>query len=160
MFICYRLGIYLLCFADLANIKDSVYPRAFADLSSADRLGKYTTVDVEMSSHEDSSIGSDSEDDSIERTVNPTGRTRDDAEKIERSRSKSNSPSLRPPWPVPISEPLKKSDSSEHHRVEKTEEFTESYPKREKRQVGNPFNPLLPDGILYYRVTVQSHKYF
>lgn len=52
---------------DLVKIKDSEYPRSYVNASSAGRLGKYTPVDPEMSSHEDSSIGSDSEDDSIER---------------------------------------------------------------------------------------------
>ncbi|KAK9294183.1 hypothetical protein QLX08_011111 [Tetragonisca angustula] len=100
---------------DLVKIKDSVYPRSFVNASSAGRLGRYTSVDGEMSSHEDSSIGSDSEDDPIERHAATCTR-------IERSRSKNDSPLSRPSS-FSMDEPSRKPDSREIHDRDVTEEF-------------------------------------
>ena len=103
--------------------------------SSAGRLGKYTSVDAEMSSHEDSSIGSDSEDDSIERNMHAALCSRDEG-KMERRRSKSDSPLSQP---LSLFEPSRKlsRDIDEHEEAEDPEEFRS---KREDRQVGNHFN--------------------
>ena len=117
-----------LILADLVKIKDSVYPRSFVNASSAGRLGRYTSVDGEMSSHEDSSIGSDSEDDPIERHAATCTR-------IERSRSKNDSPLSRPSS-FSMDEPSRKPDSREIHDRDVTEEFCS---EGAERQVGNPF---------------------
>nr|XP_003703860.1 PREDICTED: uncharacterized protein LOC100879678 [Megachile rotundata] len=74
---------------DLVKIKDSEYPRSYVNASSAGRLGKYTPVDPEMSSHEDSSIGSDSEDDSIERGSGTQIYSRNETDKNEASKKSS-----------------------------------------------------------------------
>ena len=107
--------------------------------SSAGRLGKYTSVDAEMSSHEDSSIGSDSEDDSIERNMHAALCSRDEG-KMERRRSKSDSPLSQPlSLFCSITEPSRKlsREIDEHEEAEDPGEFRS---KREDRQVGNHFN--------------------
>ncbi|KAK9294185.1 hypothetical protein QLX08_011111 [Tetragonisca angustula] len=109
---------------DLVKIKDSVYPRSFVNASSAGRLGRYTSVDGEMSSHEDSSIGSDSEDDPIERHAATCTR-------IERSRSKNDSPLSRPSS-FSMDEPSRKPDSREIHDRDVTEEFCSEGAERQK----------------------------
>lgn len=110
---------------DLVKIKDSEYPRSFVNASSAGRLGKYTSVDGEMSSHEDSSIGSDSEDDPIEQHAATCTR-------IERSRSKNDSPLSRPSS-FSMEEPSRKPDSREIHDRDVTEEFCSERAERQKR---------------------------
>ncbi|XP_016919035.2 uncharacterized protein LOC108002096 isoform X1 [Apis cerana] len=118
---------------DLVKIKDSEYPRSFVNASSAGRLGKYTSVDAEMSSHEDSSIGSDSEDDSIERNMHAALCSRDEG-KIERRRSKSDSPLSQPlSLFCSMTEPSRKlsREIDEHEESEDPEEFRS---KREERQ--------------------------
>lgn len=120
-------------FNDLVKIKDSEYPRSFVNASSAGRLGKYTSVDAEMSSHEDSSIGSDSEDDSIERNMHAALCSRDEG-KMERRRSKSDSPLSQPlSLFCSITEPSRKlsREIDEHEEAEDPEEFRS---KREDRQ--------------------------
>ncbi|CAK9830817.1 Inositol 1,4,5-triphosphate receptor associated 2 [Anthophora retusa] len=117
---------------DLVKIKDSEYPRSFVNASSGGRHGKYTSVDVEMSSHEDSSIGSDSEDDSIAATC-----TRDVLEKIERrTRSKSNSPLTSSQQSLSFStgEHSGKLDRSVNDGTKNTEDHAEFCSKQEKRQ--------------------------
>ncbi|XP_043509862.1 uncharacterized protein LOC122528616 isoform X2 [Frieseomelitta varia] len=109
---------------DLVKIKDSVYPRSFVNASSAGRLGKYTSVDGEMSSHEDSSIGSDSEDDPIERHAATCTR-------IERSRSKNDSPLSRPSS-FSMDESSRKPDSREIHDRDVTEGFCSERTERQK----------------------------
>ncbi|CAD1471856.1 unnamed protein product, partial [Heterotrigona itama] len=104
---------------DLVKIKDSEYPRSFVNASSAGRLGKYTSVDGEMSSHEDSSIGSDSEDDPIETC------TRRDESRIDRSRSKNNSPLARPSSFSMDESSRKSGNSREIHDQDVTEEDVE-----------------------------------
>ncbi|XP_017762576.1 PREDICTED: lymphoid-restricted membrane protein-like isoform X2 [Eufriesea mexicana] len=122
---------------DLVKIKDSEYPRSFVSTSSPGRLGKYTSVDAEMSSHEDSSMGSDSEDDSIERTMHAAMCMHEET-KIERPRSKSISPlSSQPSSSFSMGEPSREPDSRENGRgneQEETEDLAEFNSKREERQ--------------------------
>ncbi|XP_017876151.1 uncharacterized protein LOC108622639 isoform X3 [Ceratina calcarata] len=109
---------------DLVKIKDTVYPRSFVNASRAARLEKYTSVDGEMSSHEDSSIGSDSEDESAGRRLRPRITTRAEARIV---KSKSNSPSSS--FSSFTGEPQRKPDSGDQQ--EKIMEFCST---REKRQ--------------------------
>ncbi|XP_043578942.1 inositol 1,4,5-triphosphate receptor associated 2-like isoform X1 [Bombus pyrosoma] len=118
---------------DLVKIKDSEYPRSFVNASGARRLGKYTSVDAEMSSHEDSSMGSDSEDDSIERTVHATICTRNET-KNERSRSKSNSPLSQTLSFISMGEPSRKLNLREIHDQKVAEDVEELCPERVERQ--------------------------
>nr|XP_033194409.1 lymphoid-restricted membrane protein-like isoform X2 [Bombus vancouverensis nearcticus] len=118
---------------DLVKIKDSEYPRSFVNASGARRLGKYTSVDAEMSSHEDSSMGSDSEDDSIERTVHATICTRNET-KNERSRSKSNSPLSQTLSSISMGEPFRKLNIREIHDQKVAEDVEELCLERVERQ--------------------------
>lgn len=121
----------ILWFADLAKIKDSAYPRALASASSAGRLGKYTSVDLGMSSHGDSSIGSDSEDEPIERVhCASNGEPKGDS----------------PPRPSPFYSTgalPKKPDSGEPRGMQRTGDHAEFHSTREKRQVGNPYGIII-----------------
>lgn len=140
MYICWRS---ILWFADLVKIKDSEYPRSFVNASSAGRLGKYTSVDAEMSSHEDSSNGSDSEDDSIGgRSGMQAVSTRNEG-KIEGTGSKKSSILSHTSACFSIGEPTEEPDSIEDRNTEKTEDLKEFDTKRAKRQVGNPSNNIL-----------------
>ncbi|XP_029034093.1 uncharacterized protein LOC114871813 isoform X1 [Osmia bicornis bicornis] len=119
---------------DLVKIKDSEYPRSFVNASSAGRLGKYTSVDAEMSSHEDSSNGSDSEDDSIgTRSSMQAASTRND-DKNEGSRSKKSSILSHTSACFSIGEPTGEPDSIDDRNTEKTEDLEEIDTKRAKRQ--------------------------
>ncbi|XP_076669114.1 uncharacterized protein LOC143369266 isoform X2 [Andrena cerasifolii] len=107
---------------DLAKIKDSAYPRALAGASSAGRLGKYTSVDLGMSSHGDSSIGSDSDDEPIERVHCASN-----------GRPKGDSPTRPSPFYSTGALP-KKPDSGEPHGMQETGDHAEFHSTREKRQ--------------------------
>lgn len=129
--------------------------------SGARRLGKYTSVDAEMSSHEDSSMGSDSEDDSIERTVHATICTRNES-KNERSRSKSNSPLSQTLSSISMAEPSRKLNLREIHDQKVAEDVEELCPERVERQVGNPFKISLVlfipiENILVFRKNIETY---
>ncbi|CAL7945826.1 unnamed protein product [Xylocopa violacea] len=120
--------------ADLAKIKDSEYPCSFMNATAAGRFGKYTSVYTEMSSHEDSSIGSDSEDDSIERNLYAARCTRDEV-KIVRQRSKSSSPSSQPLLSFPTGDTSRKfSGLEEFHQLVGTLDPVDLYSEQDKRQ--------------------------
>lgn len=90
-----------------------------------------------MSSHEDSSIGSDSEDDPIERHA--AACTRRDESRIDRSRSKNNSPLSRPSS-FSMDESSGKLDSREIQDQDVMEDTEGEFcSERVERQVGNPF---------------------
>ncbi|XP_076751142.1 uncharacterized protein LOC143423590 [Xylocopa sonorina] len=121
---------------DLARVKDPEYPCSFMNATTAGRFGKYKSVCAEMSSHEDSSIGSDSEDDSIERNLCAARCTRDET-KIARQRSKSNSPSSQPLLSFPTGDTLRKfSGVEEIHQLVDTLGL---YSEQEKRQPQRSF---------------------
>ncbi|XP_031837480.1 uncharacterized protein LOC116429118 isoform X2 [Nomia melanderi] len=107
----------------LVKIKDPTCPRAFVDVSGAGR-GKYMAVGTEMSSHEDSSIGSESEEDAIE-----TSPGNDDSERIKVTRSDDRS---RPSSSFSIGEVPGKPDSTEAIDGGKPEDLVQL--NREKRQ--------------------------
>ncbi|XP_076178613.1 uncharacterized protein LOC143152408 isoform X2 [Ptiloglossa arizonensis] len=115
---------------DLAKIKDSPAPRGFpCTASSGARLGKYTPVDPEMSSHEESSIGSeDNEEDPIVDVTTDHDRT------IGNEVAKIADIPSRPSSSFSIDENTRKPDSSEAADERKTEDFPEFQSTPEKRQ--------------------------
>lgn len=125
----YIIGGLIFWFADLVRIKDSANPRLLVNASSGGRQGKYTPVDPEMSSHEDSSIGSDSEDDRIGFGVR----------EAERNEKPECDDPLRSSTSFSIDVPSSKPDSCEARDVEKTRDLMEFHSRQEKRQVGNPY---------------------
>ncbi|XP_078048382.1 uncharacterized protein LOC144475881 isoform X2 [Augochlora pura] len=103
---------------DLVKIKDPACPPTFVDASSAGRE-KYIAVGTEMSNHEDSSIGSESEDETMIRGND--GRI--EGTRNDRSRASSS---------LSISPVPGKADSNRKTDGEKTEDLVRS--NREKRQ--------------------------
>ncbi|XP_076658406.1 uncharacterized protein LOC143362277 isoform X2 [Halictus rubicundus] len=104
---------------DLVRIEDPACPPTFVDATSAGR-GKYIAVGAEMSSHEDSSIGSESEDEAIEEN--------DGSGRIEETRSDRS----RPPSSFSIAELPGEPDSTRTTVEGKTEDLVQT--NREKRQ--------------------------
>nr|XP_033326161.1 lymphoid-restricted membrane protein-like isoform X1 [Megalopta genalis]XP_033326162.1 lymphoid-restricted membrane protein-like isoform X1 [Megalopta genalis] len=103
---------------DLAKIKDLACPPTFVDESSTDR-GKYIAVGTEMSNHEDTSIGSESGDE----TMNKESDGRIEETRNDRSRASS---------PLSIAPVPGETDSNRTTDGEKTEDLVRS--NREKRQ--------------------------
>ncbi|XP_054005852.1 inositol 1,4,5-triphosphate receptor associated 2-like isoform X2 [Hylaeus anthracinus] len=116
---------------DLAKIRDSASPRAFPSASSAGRRGKYTPVDPEMSSHEDSSIGSDNEDEPIGGILNAS-RPPDETSWNAVPRSGRIPP--QPSSSFSIGDAPGKPDSGEPLDEKRTEDLEESRSTPEKRQ--------------------------
>ncbi|XP_076620019.1 uncharacterized protein LOC143341154 isoform X1 [Colletes latitarsis] len=117
--------------ADLAKIKDSTSPRAFSNASSAVRLGKYTSVRPEMSNHQDSSIGSDNEDDSFGENVDVTYASV--AARKNEIAETGNVPS-QPSSSFSIGEVPRKPDSTEIDNKKKTKYLAGFRSTRAKRQ--------------------------
>ncbi|XP_076245109.1 uncharacterized protein LOC143185757 isoform X2 [Calliopsis andreniformis] len=106
---------------DLVRIKDSPNPRPFANSSSASLQGRYTSVDPEMSSQKDSSIGSDSKEDRLQRGAN-----------VERSVELKGNIPLRPSSFSNGGLPTKVDSSGS--ALEKTGDLVGCHSKQEKRQ--------------------------
>ncbi|XP_076279340.1 uncharacterized protein LOC143208642 isoform X2 [Lasioglossum baleicum] len=104
---------------DLVKIKDQACPPTFVDASSAGRR-KYIAVGVEMSNHEDSSTGSESEDEAIEENGG--------LERIEETRNDRS----RPPSSFSIAELPGEPDSIQITDGEKTDDLAQT--NREKQQ--------------------------
>ena len=106
-------------------------------------------------------MGSDSEDDSIERTVHATICTRNET-KNERSRSKSNSPLSQTLSSISIGEPSRKFNLREIHDQKVAEDVEELCPEQVERQVGNPFKISLVlfipiESILVFRKNIETY---
>lgn len=129
MIIVYLSRCLFLSFAGLVKIKDPTCPQAFVDASGAGRR-KYMAVGTEMSSHEDSSIESESEEDAIEASPG----NGDGSGRIEVTGSDDRS---RPSSSFSIGGVPGKPDSTEPIDGGKPEDLVQL--NREKRQVGNPY---------------------